>query len=68
MRSCKDYAQSGASATGLYTVYDNDKNPYQVFCEMEADKGGWTLVASIHENDINGKCTAGGAYTVLPRL
>jgi len=36
MRSCKDHKRGGASATGVYTVFDNERQPYEVFCEMEA--------------------------------
>ena len=30
---------------------------------MTSDCGGWTLVASIHENNINGKCTVGDKWS-----
>ena len=30
---------------------------------MTVDGGGWTLVSSIHENDIYGKCTAGDKWS-----
>ena len=30
---------------------------------MTSDGGGWTLVASVHENNINGKCTAGDKWS-----
>ena len=30
---------------------------------MRIDGGGWTLVASIHENNINGKCTVGDKWS-----
>ena len=30
---------------------------------MTSDGGGWTLVASVHENDINGKCTIGDKWS-----
>lgn len=30
---------------------------------MTSEEGGWTLVASIHENNINGKCTIGDKWS-----
>nr|CAB3262954.1 uncharacterized protein LOC100185757 [Phallusia mammillata] len=30
---------------------------------MESDGGGWTLVASVHENNIYGKCTMGDRWS-----
>ena len=30
---------------------------------MESAGGGWTLVASIHENNIDGKCTVGDNWS-----
>lgn len=30
---------------------------------MEVSGGGWTLVASIHENNIKGKCTPGDRWS-----
>jgi len=51
------------SETGLYTIYGENKQPYQVFCEMSTAEGGWTLVASVHENDMAGKCTSGDRWS-----
>lgn len=30
---------------------------------MKTDGGGWTLVASVHENNIQGQCTVGDRWT-----
>ena len=30
---------------------------------MDTSEGGWTLVASVHENNINGKCTVGDKWS-----
>ena len=30
---------------------------------MDTDGGGWTLVASVHENNIDGKCTVGDKWS-----
>lgn len=32
---------------------------YRTFCDMNTASGGWTLVASVHENNMHGKCTVG---------
>ena len=38
--------------------------PYsQVYCDMESADGGWTLIASIHENNIKHKCREGDKWS-----
>ena len=37
--------------------------PFPVYCDMSTSGGGWTLVASIHENNIDGKCTSGDKWS-----
>nr|AGG10927.1 intelectin-like protein [Branchiostoma belcheri tsingtauense] len=36
---------------------------YETYCDMTIGGGGWTLVSSVHENDIYGKCTAGDRWS-----
>ncbi|XP_020653892.3 intelectin-like protein isoform X2 [Pogona vitticeps] len=63
-RSCKEIktALEGA-ADGLYFLSTEDGEIYQTFCDMTTHGGGWTLVASIHENNIYGKCTLGDRWS-----
>ena len=62
--SCLEIKQAlPESATGIYAVVDKFGFSYPVFCEMETFSGGWTLVASFHENNIAGKCTNGDRWS-----
>uniref|UniRef100_A0A8D0CCF6 Intelectin 1 n=1 Tax=Salvator merianae TaxID=96440 RepID=A0A8D0CCF6_SALMN len=65
-RSCKeikDRAAAGGLGDGLYTLATGDGEIYQTFCDMTTDGGGWTLVASVHENNLHGKCTLGDRWS-----
>ncbi|XP_075467786.1 intelectin-1-like isoform X3 [Ascaphus truei] len=63
-RSCKEIKQSDKKAKdGIYILTTEDGVNYQTFCDMTTNGGGWTLVSSIHENNMNGKCTVGDRWS-----
>ncbi|XP_049643407.1 intelectin-1a-like [Suncus etruscus] len=63
-RSCKEIKQDRKdSKDGLYQLRTKNGLIYQTFCDMTTDGGGWTLVASVHENHLAGKCTAGDRWS-----
>ncbi|XP_040218053.1 intelectin-1-like isoform X2 [Rana temporaria] len=63
-RSCKAIKNLHSCANdGIYTLTTEDGVVYQTFCDMTTNGGGWTLVASVHENNMNGKCTQGDLWS-----
>ncbi|XP_060054132.1 intelectin-1-like [Erinaceus europaeus] len=63
-RSCKEIKQRCPKTDdGLYTLHTENGAIYQTFCDMTTDGGGWTLVASVHENHLAGKCTVGDRWS-----
>ncbi|XP_055258120.1 intelectin-1-like isoform X2 [Moschus berezovskii] len=63
-RSCKEIKESCHTAgDGLYHLRTENGVIYQTFCDMTSGGGGWTLVASVHENNMRGKCTLGDRWS-----
>uniref|UniRef100_A0A3Q1M229 Fibrinogen C-terminal domain-containing protein n=2 Tax=Bos TaxID=9903 RepID=A0A3Q1M229_BOVIN len=63
-RSCKEIKESCSEADdGLYHLRTENGVIYQTFCDMTSGGGGWTLVASVHENRMLGKCTVGDRWS-----
>ncbi|XP_062374140.1 intelectin-like [Sardina pilchardus] len=62
--SCKDILDKyDIHEDGLYYLITTSGVVYQTFCDMTTAGGGWTLVASVHENNIYGKCTVGDRWS-----
>uniref|UniRef100_A0A4X2JRI5 Fibrinogen C-terminal domain-containing protein n=1 Tax=Vombatus ursinus TaxID=29139 RepID=A0A4X2JRI5_VOMUR len=61
--SSKESSVGLSSADGLYFLQTRNGNIYQTFCDMRSGGGGWTLVASVHENHLAGKCTQGDRWS-----
>ena len=38
----KHYYQDDSSTDGVYWVYPDEEEPFQVLCDMKTDVGGWT--------------------------
>ncbi|KAK2084530.1 Intelectin-2 [Saguinus oedipus] len=51
------------STDGLYFLRTKNGVVYQTFCDMTSAGGCWNLVASVHENDMCGKCTVGDCWS-----
>jgi len=63
-RSCEELKEScHACKDGIYRLTTADGGTYETFCDMTTVGGGWTLVASVHENNMHGKCTVGDRWT-----
>ncbi|KAI3353214.1 hypothetical protein L3Q82_019762 [Scortum barcoo] len=63
-RSCKEIRDRyNEHKDGLYYLTTTNGMVYQTFCDMTTVGGGWTLVASVHENNVYGKCSVGDRWS-----
>lgn len=63
-QSCKEIKDTfSENEDGIYHLITASGVVYQTFCDMTTAGGGWTLVASVHENDVLGKCTKGDRWS-----
>ncbi|MEQ2231568.1 hypothetical protein ILYODFUR_001811 [Ilyodon furcidens] len=63
-RSCKEILDNhDEREDGIYYLTTTNGMIYQTFCDMNTAGGGWTLVASVHENSVYGRCTVGDRWS-----
>ncbi|XP_043554199.1 intelectin-1-like isoform X1 [Chiloscyllium plagiosum] len=63
-RSCLELKEKyHFTKDGVHLFITSNGELYQAFCDMTTDGGGWTLIASVHENNILGKCTTGDRWS-----
>nr|XP_053639669.1 techylectin-5A-like [Cherax quadricarinatus] len=46
-RNCRELQEHGHKTSGIYTIYPHDccpKRPVRVYCDMDTNKGGWTVI------------------------
>ncbi|XP_036439746.1 intelectin-like [Colossoma macropomum] len=62
--SCKELKDKHeVSEDGLYFLKTKSGVVYQTYCDMSTAGGGWMLVASVHENNMYGKCAVGDRWS-----
>ncbi|KAK1337352.1 hypothetical protein QTO34_001978 [Cnephaeus nilssonii] len=53
-QDCAEIQSFGANASGVYTIHvANMTEPRKVFCDMEANGGGWTLIQRRANGSVN---------------
>ena len=41
---CKGAYQNGHNTSGVYTINPDNQTEFKVYCDMDTDGGGWTVV------------------------
>ena len=41
---CKDAYQNGHTISGVYTINPDNQTEFKVYCDMDTDGGGWTVI------------------------
>lgn len=51
--SCAELLKEAGAGTGVHMLFDADDAPYEAFCLMEIQGGGWTLVGRSRPNTVD---------------
>jgi hypothetical protein len=53
--SCADIQDTtGSTSDGTYWIDPDGAGAFEVYCDMSTDGGGWTLIATVHPNEVDG--------------
>ncbi|XP_078603766.1 angiopoietin-related protein 2-like isoform X2 [Branchiostoma floridae x Branchiostoma japonicum] len=54
-RHCADIQRAGKATSGVYRIYlpDHHDNPVPVYCDMDTDPGGWTVIQKRANGTVN---------------
>uniref|UniRef100_A0A8C3XYH7 Fibrinogen beta chain n=1 Tax=Catharus ustulatus TaxID=91951 RepID=A0A8C3XYH7_CATUS len=66
-KECEDIIRKGGETSEMYLIQpDPFVKPYRVYCDMETDNGGWTLIQNRQDGSVNFGRNGGKNYCDTP--